>query len=34
MAVKTGFNDKIGYNFVPEKPVVILNIKVLEQVPL
>ena len=34
MAVETGFNEKIGYDFVPVKPVVILNIKMLEQVPL
>jgi peptidyl-prolyl cis-trans isomerase A (cyclophilin A) len=34
MAVKTGFNEKIGYDFVPEEPVVILNIKLLEPIPL
>lgn len=34
MKVETGFNDKIGYDFVPKTPVVILNIKVLEQIPL
>jgi len=34
MAVETGFNEKIGYDFVPKTPVVILNIKVLEQTPL
>jgi len=34
MAVKTGYNEKIGYDFVPVEPVVILNIKVLEPVPL
>jgi peptidyl-prolyl cis-trans isomerase A (cyclophilin A) len=34
MAVETVFNDKIGYDFVPKEPVVILNIKVLEQTPL
>ncbi|WP_404338515.1 peptidylprolyl isomerase [Pseudoalteromonas mariniglutinosa] len=34
MKVATGFNDKIGYDFVPETPVVILNVKVLEQASL
>jgi peptidyl-prolyl cis-trans isomerase A (cyclophilin A) len=34
MKVETGFNEKIGYDFVPKKPVVILNIKVLEHTPL
>ncbi|MBQ4832903.1 peptidylprolyl isomerase [Pseudoalteromonas sp. MMG010] len=34
MAVKTGFNEKIGYDFVPVDPVVILNIKVLAHTPL
>lgn len=34
MKVETGFNDKIGYDFVPKKAVVILNIKLLEQTPL
>jgi len=34
MAVKTGFNEKIGYDFVPKESVVIFNIKLLEQVPL
>lgn len=34
MAVETGFNEKIGYDFVPKTPVVILNIKVLDQTPL
>lgn len=34
MAVKTTFNEKIGYDFVPKQPVVILNITVLEPTPL
>ncbi|AQP99018.1 peptidylprolyl isomerase [Pseudoalteromonas sp. SG45-5] len=34
MTVETGFNEKIGYDFVPKTPVVILNIKLLEQTPL
>ncbi|MGO3300951.1 MAG: peptidylprolyl isomerase [Pseudoalteromonas sp.] len=34
MKVETGFNDKIGYDFVPKKPVVILNIKILDPTPL
>ena len=34
MAVKTVYNEKIGYDFVPETPVVILNIKMIEQTPL
>ncbi len=34
MQVETGFNDKIGYDFVPKTPVVILNMAVLEPTPL
>jgi peptidyl-prolyl cis-trans isomerase A (cyclophilin A) len=34
MAVKTVYNEKIGYDFVPETPVVILNIKMIEPTPL
>jgi peptidyl-prolyl cis-trans isomerase A (cyclophilin A) len=34
MQVETGFNDKIGYDFVPTNPVVILNMAVLEPTPL
>ncbi|MGR3980574.1 peptidylprolyl isomerase [Pseudoalteromonas sp. 1181_04] len=34
MQVETGFNEKIGYDFVPKTPVVILNITVLEPTPL
>ncbi|KTF15693.1 peptidylprolyl isomerase [Pseudoalteromonas sp. H105] len=34
MQVETGFNDKIGYDFVPKNPVVILNMAVLEPTPL
>ena len=34
MAVKTIYNEKIGYDFVPETPVVILNIKMIEPTPL
>lgn len=34
MQVETGFNDKIGYDFVPKTPVVILNVKLLEPTPL
>lgn len=34
MKVETGFNEKIGYDFVPKTPVVILNMAVLEPTPL
>lgn len=34
MQVETGFNEKIGYDFVPKTPVVILNMTVLEPAPL
>jgi peptidyl-prolyl cis-trans isomerase A (cyclophilin A) len=34
MTVKTVYNEKIGYDFVPETPVVILNIKMIEPTPL
>ena len=34
MQVETGFNEKIGYDFVPKTPVIILNITVLEATPL
>ncbi|WP_394192280.1 peptidylprolyl isomerase [Pseudoalteromonas atlantica] len=34
MQVETGFNEKIGYDFVPKTPVVILNMAVLEPTPL
>ncbi|MEI8605801.1 peptidylprolyl isomerase [Pseudoalteromonas sp. B160] len=34
MQVETGFNEKIGYDFVPKTLVVILNITVLEPTPL
>ncbi len=31
MQVKTTYNEKIGYSFVPETPVIIFNIQVLEE---
>ena len=34
MQVETGFNEKIGYDFVPKTPVIILNMAVLEPTPL
>ncbi|MBE0362874.1 peptidyl-prolyl cis-trans isomerase A (cyclophilin A) [Pseudoalteromonas ulvae UL12] len=30
MAVKTDYNEKIGYSFIPVEPVVILDVKVLD----
>lgn len=34
MQVETGFNEKIGYDFVSKTPVIILNMTVLEPTPL
>lgn len=31
---ETGFNEEIGYNFVPKKPVMIFNVEILEATPL
>ena len=30
MAVKTDYNEKIGYSFIPVQPIVILDVKVLD----
>lgn len=32
MAVKTDYNEKIGYSFIPVQPVVILDVKVLDPI--
>ncbi|MEJ6475122.1 peptidylprolyl isomerase [Pseudoalteromonas piscicida] len=31
MKVETGYNEKLGYTFIPKEPVVILSIEVLKQ---
>ncbi len=31
MKVETGYNEKLGYTFIPKEPVIILSVEVLKQ---